>query len=184
MKVIARIKGEDQELLENLNAGNIVARRVKNAIIVDLPQLSKIPASFAIPDLLVGKDIIYFIECTENLRGDFADKKVVTLVCDKAGQPMKPYYISKTTNKDAAYFAIPKCVTILTSAERVVIEEHYLEKDKSGYTITLIDRVMWEGEDVNALPEAFSRFKEVIDASYLKLLSDEDKVFYAQGVSK
>ena len=164
MKVIARVKGENQQLLDSLQAGNISARLVKNAIIVDLPKVSE--SVYGIPDLLKGVDVSYFIECVESsgVSGD------VLLICDKAGKPMRPYYVPKTGNSANgvhAYFAVPLCISVkaVFSSMTVTIAEHSLEPVIEG--IKLKYRKLWEGlkED---LPEAFLRFQKAVGTSLEK----------------
>lgn len=167
MKVIARICGENQELLNNIKSGNINARLVKNAIIADLVMVDN--DVYMIPDLILRENTQYFIECTEFYRNSTPAQ--VTIICDKAGKPMRPYYIPKVksvSNGECAYFAVPLCISIEIVKEDgiVTITEHSL--NKMDNKIILKHRKLWYGL-VQELPNIFSRFKVAIDKGFEKL---------------
>jgi hypothetical protein len=174
MKITARIKGENQKLLDDLKAGNIACRLVRNAIIIDLPLLSN--NTYGIPDLLLDHKVNYFIECTENVSNRKDD---VTLVCDKAGHPMRPYYISKNTEDfQNAYFAVPFCITVNVNSLNVltltecILHEHV--------TIGIKRRELYR-DTIENLPDALKRFRKVIDTAFEKLhASNPNTAFYVQ----
>ena len=168
MKVIGRVNREDQELFSRLREGNIQARIVKNALIIDLPKLDKY--IYGIPDILFNENVIYFIECIER-GGREGGKESATIICDKSGNPMRPYYIPKTksnTNGEHAYFAVPFCITVQISdnmPDVITISERSLIKEEDR--IELVTRLLGKCE-VNDIPKAFDRFENAIKIAFEK----------------
>ena len=179
MKIIARVNKEDSELFNKLREGNIQARIVKNALIIDLPKLSKYV--YGIPDILFNEQVTYFIECIER-GGKGEEGESATIICDKSGNPMRPYYIPKTksnVNGEHAYFAVPFCISIQISdiaPDVITISERSIVKEKD--TVELVTRLLGKCE-INEIPKAFARFEDAIRICFEKSrIKDCDKAMY------
>ena len=110
MKIVAKVSGENIQLVKTLNERGISAKLVKNGVIVELPKvLGSNPEDlkFSIPQEVKGSQ--FFIDCYEH-GGGMTNTGFGTIVCGLSGKKLKPYYVPKSGNLSNgvhAYFSIP-----------------------------------------------------------------------------
>jgi len=172
MKVVARINGEDQALVDKLKGKGLVAKLVKGAVVVELPKQKKerwdeedvfeIPAEARAAKL--------FLDVSEH-GGGATNTGSGTVVCGLSGKRLRPYYVPRgghLAGGTHAYFSVPEAVITVTGYRRdenITICEHRIVT--SGITAQIVTKELWSGE-MEFLPGTFKRYQEAAEAAYRK----------------
>ena len=172
MKIIAKIKGENLELVQTLKQQGIAAKLVRGGVIVELPKREKKtwgePDSFDIPEGV--SDAILLIDCCEK-GGGMTSTGSGTVICGLSGKPLKPYYVPRRGHLacgEHAYFSVPNAVITVTGYRRdsnITITKYEIKKD--GQTAILEISEIWKGE-IEFLPELYDCYKEAATAARQK----------------
>jgi len=164
MNLTARIRGEREDVVEQMKARGISARLVKGATIVEFPEER---SKYKIPPEL--KDFELRINLSEN-GGGMTKTGLATVVCGLSGKPLHPYFIKKTgdlSNKEHAFFSIPGAVITVTASkndEAVDIQEHRIKHDTDTTTAWIETKDIWIG-GINSLPSLYERYWEAANAA-------------------
>lgn len=158
MNLIAKIKGNNTALLDRLQKEVKSARAVKNGIVV--PLNSKGDGFYDTPSELenyVG-DLEYLIECKEFKALDSA-----TVICDTAGNPMRPYYVKD----NLALFAVGKCISVNVDTNGIfTLTENFIDE---YYPFQVLKEMkMWSGR-LEDLPSVYSKYSKALSAAREKL---------------
>lgn len=166
MKIVARVKGEDQALVAYLAGRNIEARLVRNGVIIDLPYAHQ--KGFEVPDELC--DATLLINVAEE-GGAMTKTGSATVVCGLSGKALRPYRVphgGHLANGEHAFFSVPDAVITVMgyrSSGKVVIEEHRIVRD--GRFAHIKTKMMWSGH-IGDLPEMYDRFAVAALAANVK----------------
>jgi hypothetical protein len=172
MKVTAKIKGENQSLVDILTQRDITAKLVKGGVIVELPvrkkELLNKSDTYEIPAEM--NDATLIIDITEE-GGGMTNIGSGTIICGLSGKALRPYYVPRGGHRACgihAYFSVPNAVVSVTGYRRddnVTIEEHRIIRD--GNVARIESKELWSGE-LETLPDSFSRFRAAAEAANVK----------------
>lgn len=169
MKIVARINGERQDLVNSLTQRGIKVKLVKRGVIVELPEKDgnyELPPEVA-KEINGGK---LFIDTTEH-GGGATNTGSGTVVCGLSGKPLRPYYVPRSGHLACgthAYFSVPEAIVTVTGYRRdtnITIEEHRIIHE--GNTSRIETKTLWSGE-LEVLPDSFNRFQAVAEAASAK----------------
>jgi len=167
MKIIAKVYGEDPNLVETLVKRQVSAKLVKGAVIVELPEL-KGSYTYEIPkEIMKATFCIDISECG----GGMTNTGSGQIVCGLDGRALRPYYVPRggsLCNGNHAYFAIPDGLVTINGenkCQNVVIQEHRIEVSEN--TAKIVSKDIWSGNHED-LPTMFSKFESAALAAVRK----------------
>lgn len=152
MKLILKINHQSEELFEQIKQSLPDTRQVKNGIVATLKELGENKWSLGNYRLPSGIDTEILIECSET-----RDSRGSVIICDRAGKPMRPFYIEK--GKGVAHFAVPFCTEIKYTFTGIQVSDLSITKQGDSY---LLDRlIIWKGslDMIEPLPESLERYQ-------------------------
>lgn len=155
MKLVARINGESQQVVESLKPVCASVKLVRGGIIAELKELRNGSGQFCgyqLPEQLNGAKL--FIDCSEH-GGGMTNTGSGTVVCGMSGKALRPYYCPRGGHLACgvhAYFSVPETVVTVTGYRRdtkVTIEEHRISvtpENCSPRVARIATKQLWSGE--------------------------------------
>jgi hypothetical protein len=168
MQIKAKLKGENQTLVQTLTERGIVAKLVNNGVIAELQEVGGSFKEYEIPEEL--DDATLCIDIAEE-GGARTNTGSGTIVCGLAGERLRPYYVPRGGDRACrthAHFSLPRAVVTVTGYRQDdTIRIQGYEIVREGRVARIESREIWSGE-LETLPNSFSRFRSAAEAANLK----------------
>jgi len=169
MKVIIKVPGENQNLVDSLSEKGVDAKLTRGGVLIS-PDYDSDAEGYTIPEEICERNRIFLIDCCEE-GGAMTHTGSATVVCSYRGMPLRPYYRPRKghlSNGVHAYFSIPNIVITVTAHRNdsnISISSHRIVVKNGVVDIDCV--TVWSGE-VEFLPKKFDCYKEAVAAAVRK----------------
>lgn len=168
MKVIAKIPGENKEILDKFLKMGENARLVKGCVLIELKNSDEDKNLFMLPKD-VGNMLLLIDLCETG--GQRGNKGEAQIVCGLSGKTLKPYFVPKKFmkgNEEHAKFSVPTAVITVNAIkdETIIISKYTISK---GDTVVRLQKdILWEGMFDSNPPDTLQNYLGPVEAARQK----------------